>query len=302
MKSIICFLGVFTILALEAQNVFTPPPAGSTVTPPSGTTAGRAALSTSPSAAPGPFSQNSAMTNAFGGLGFTNQFGTNFTASDLNSVLLVLQNDLQQALSLLAGFNGNFSTGAGTVTGTAGGASNLGQNLANNTGANFGANLAQNLAAGPGNTTSVAGGATTTTPTPPASVFTQPTQPPVPPTALAAQGPNLTNGVSGGTVASGTNNFAGNGTGIAVGNSDRLLIILQSDIERMLPEVGALTGGSFIMPGANGTFITNQFGVSQFGTAAGAVVGTSANTGTPRIPARRSTSTIPQTLTPTGRK
>ena len=125
------------------------------------------------------------LTNAFCGLGFTNQFGTNFTAGDLNSVLLVLQNDLQQALSLLSGFNGNFSTGTGTSTGTAGGASNLGQNLSSsagaNLGANAGANLGQNLAAGP------------------ASVFTQPTQPPVPPTALAAQGANLTNGVTGST-------------------------------------------------------------------------------------------------------
>jgi hypothetical protein len=213
------------------------------------------------------------MTNAFGGLGFTNQFGTNFTASDLNSVLLVLQNDLQQALSLLAGFNGNFSTGAGTVTGTAGGASNLGQNLANNTGANFGANLAQNAAV-------------STTPSTPASVFTQPTQSTLPATALAV--PGAQNGVG----------ATNNSVALAVGNSERLLIILQNDIERMLPEVGALTGGSFIMPGANGTFVTNQFGGSQLGVAAD----TSANTGTPRIPARRSATTIPQTLTPTGRK
>jgi len=275
MKLIFGLLAIITSLGLEAQNVFTPPPAGSAVTPPAGTTAGRAALSTSPSAAPGPFSQNSALTNALGGLGFTNQFGTNFTAGDLNSVLLVLQNNLQQTLSLLSGFNGNFSTGGGTMTGTAGGAANLSQNLASSAGVNLGQNLAQNVAG-------------STAPSAPASVFTQPAQSTLPPTALAAQGPNLANGVSG---------APNNVSGFADNSSARLLIILQNDIERMLPEVGALTGGSFVLPGGNGTFVTNQFGVSQLGTAAD----TSGNTGTPRIPARRSTTIVPQKLTPTGR-
>jgi len=270
MKSIFGLLAIITSLGLEAQNVFSPPPAGAAVTPPAGTTAGRAALSTSPSAAPGPFSQNSAMTNAFGGLGFTNQFGTNFTAGDLNSVLLVLQNELQQALSLLAGFNGNLAIAQGTVP-----SGNFSQNLGNSAGQNLGINLAQNVATPTGDVAAHI----------PPPVFAQPL---VPPTTLAAQGPNTSGRVGA------TNNLS---SSFAGSNSAQLLIILQNDMERMLPEIAALTGGAFILPGANGTFVTNQFGVSQLGTAAD----TSANTGTPRIPARRSTTTVPQTLTPTGR-
>ena len=91
------------------------------------------------------------VTNAFTGP-LTNQFGTNFIAGNLGAVLANLQNDINQALPLLAAFNGNlnFGGGVGMTTpfqGTAGGAANFGQNFSSSSAANLAANVAANVAA-----------------------------------------------------------------------------------------------------------------------------------------------------------
>jgi len=194
-------------------------------------------------------------------LALTNQFGTNFTSGNLPAVLANLQNDLNQALPLLAAFNANVLGGnlglqtlTAPVAGTAGGAANFAQNFGTSSAANMAANLAANVA----------------TPTAPALA--------TPPTGTTSFG------------GSGTNSM----TQTVSPDAARLLVVLESDLERVLPELAAFTGGAVSLPtglavnplatpmNPGGTFVTNQFVFPH--------------------PTPNATRTVtPQQLTPTGR-
>jgi hypothetical protein len=306
MKSAICLFVVLFAVSLPGAPALSgtaagsqsrapsPTPPGALAPVPAGTTPQANASVGAPALATSSSFNAAALTNGLAGFGFTNQFGTNFTSGDLSSVLLELQNSLQQALSLLGSFNGSLPIGGGTLgigggtTSLAGTLSSAGQNLATGGGVNLAANLAQNVATP---TTSVAPPAT------PSSVFSQPTQAPVPPGALAPPVATATN-ISGVPVTPGTSNLV-NGT-VALNDSVRLLIILQNDMERLLPEVAQATGAPFILPLANGGFATNSFTTGRSNTMVGSSAGV-LSTGTTRIPARSSAARSPRALTPTGR-
>jgi len=291
MKSVICLSGLLITMELAAQNLpgtaagtsQIPTSRGALAPPPATAATSQGNVSVgSPALAASSTLNAAALTNGLAGFGFTNQFGTNFTSGDLATVLLSLQNNLQQALSLLGSFNGSLSM---ATTASSGGANaNFAQNLASGGGVNLAQNLAQSVATP---TTSISPPAT------PASVFAQPpAQTAVPPTALATPITSSTNIAGVPVTAAGSNTLGGP---LALNDSVRLLIILQNDMERILPEVAAATGSPFNLSLANGGIATNTFG-----TGAGQI-GTGINgaaTGTPRIPAR---TTVPRTLTPTGR-
>jgi hypothetical protein len=265
--------------ALSGRPTSTPPGTfGTTVTPsttpPANASAGAPALAVNAAA----------LTNNLSAFGFTNQFGTNFTSGDLASVLIGLQSHLQQALVLLSGFNGNLNIGTGP-TPAGGGLGSFGQNLGVSAGQNLSVNLGQNVAA------STAPAATAPAATPP-SVFAQPSQATAPAAALAAPPANPVTNITGVPVTPGANVGAGS---LAINNSLRLLIILQNDMERLLPEVAAATGVPLGFSLGGGPFGTNSLGAINNTLGAGV---NNANTGTPRIPAR---TTAPRALTPTGR-
>jgi len=306
MKRIVFALTILVSLALRAQNTASPTVSPATKTSPAAPTGGTTRSPANP-AQTGPFALRvQSPTNAVAGAGLTNQFGTNVIAGNLGSALLVLQNNLQQALPLLAAFNSNSNASIqeinalGQTLGSSGPANsavnngvnfgaNNGVNFAQNNGVNFGQNNGVNFA------TSVATPTTTVSPaaTPP-SVFAQPTNSPVPPTALAPP-PTASDVV--GSASTTINTVPGS---VPAGGSTQLLI-LQNDIARLLAEISAVTGVGFSTMG-NGAFVTNNPGVinnanltaSQLGTT----VDNATNTGTPRILTRP---TAPRTLTPTGR-
>src|ERR1051325_7235829 len=158
MKRLFCTVTLLFSVGLNAQTP-APPPATPTAPGLPASPAGRG-LPSSPQTPglPGFTGQPPIVlpTNAFSNLTFTNQFGTNFTGGDLAAALAVLQNDLQNALPLIAAFNGGFQSTAVTTPTTG---VNLSQNLGGNAGANLGANASVNLA-------TPAGGVATTTTSP----------------------------------------------------------------------------------------------------------------------------------------
>lgn len=237
-------------------------------------------------ATPGFSSQMSAAgsTNAFGGFGLTN-FGT-VNATDLGFALRTVQNDVQQALSLLSAFNANVGfAGAGVVpttaaapsTGTAGGAANLAQNLAGNTAANVSVNVANPGAGAPAAT--------------PPTAFASPINAAVPATALSPIFGGVTN-IAGLPVGS----FGPNGSGSeASGSTLRLLIVLESDLERILPELGAINGSGVSLPGTVGA----GFGSNFMGFATNRIMSPLTNVSTVMTPSP--STVVPKRLTPTGR-
>jgi hypothetical protein len=164
-------------------------------------------------------------TNAFGALSMTNQFGTNFLPSDLPPLLVNLQNDLSQLLPALAAFNDSLefvSLAEPASAATSQSGVNLGSNLSGNfSSVPAGINAGQNFS-------SVTGG-------------TAPVRSSIP--AF-----NGTNGAVMAGLTGGSANTAAFTNGSLIGfsgtsrDSLRALIILQYDLQRLLPLVSALNG------------------------------------------------------------
>src|ERR1051326_5279619 len=193
---------------------------------------------------------------------FTNRFGTNVVSGNLNQMLVNLQGDLAQLLPVLTAANNSFDfvivgstsqaspatgtatsgtgTTAGTTTTTA--AENFGHSLGANTSANFGTALGQDLSSissGRANAVAPAG---------------------------TAMGANLSaTGVTNAFGLQPTFAVAGATNTLAFGSARdvlRALLLLQDDVERMLPLVNALNGGT---PATLGVSLTNNFGTVPTG-------------------------------------
>jgi hypothetical protein len=178
--------------------------------------------------------------NTFGGF-FTNQVGSNLISGDLGPILANLQSDIQQAMPLLTAFignaqSGNFTNGVSAV-GTTGNSSGL---------------VSQNF--------STLASRDVSTHFPLA-------------TAGAAQTPASTQaGASGFLSPTGVSNSTGlrpgfgalfdaNGFPVVSNPNEvfRQLVILEDDMERMLPIVVALNGGSLTtLAGTNSTGAVNN--------------------------------------------
>jgi hypothetical protein len=174
----------------------------------------------------------------------TNLFGTNFLA-DLRPLLDNLQNDLEQLLPALAAINNNFASG--NFVAAAPGAPEPG------TGANFSGNASVDLSSGSGANlgTSLAVPVGGTTPTPAATAST----------ANAAAGtipPSATGSSSGFGSAAGTNFFVTP----AAANTLQALIVLQNDVQRMLPVIVSLNGGDLDPARLNAGRGTNAVGLN----------------------------------------
>lgn len=171
--------------------------------------------------------------------GFNNVFGsvfsTNAVPANLNTGLAALQNDIQQILPVLANFNDTAALSAllsAVQSSTTGGASVpvplSGQNLSTRTSSDFSTLSSQNLSTSVAGTT--AGGSFST-------AIGAPTQP-----ALTPTGVNNPLGLApgfGGPVT--TNAF---GTPVTARDVIRDLIVLQNDLERLLPVLVTLNGSS----------------------------------------------------------
>ena len=201
---------------------------------------------------------NPPFANATARPGFTNQFGTNGFPADLGPLLAILQNDIQQVLPALAAYNATVASGAADESLTSTGAisgpvspppSTTGANFSSSSGVNFSKRLGVNSGV---NLSSPAGGV------PPAS--SNPNNP-----SLAAGGP-----VGFGLSPTGTTNSSGLSPAFessAVPNSldqaavarDTLreLLVLQSDIQRLLPLVNTFSGSN--APGPTPASFTNNF-------------------------------------------
>ena len=153
-----------------------------------------------------------------------NQVTTNATLGTLSASLMVLQTNLQQTLPILILFNDSFDfvSLANTGLGVSGTA-----NPPGNFGSNLGSNFAQNFGA---NAAVSTGGSLFNSPPVPSNV--NPTASPQSVPAVAISPDAL-----------------------------RALIVLQSDIQRMLPLVNALNGGTTNAPGS----FTNLVGVPPTG-------------------------------------
>jgi hypothetical protein len=265
MKRVICALTLFVTIGLGAQD---PPanPLGLSVTP---------ANTASPESPTGQ-TPIAALTHTFSGLVITNQFGANLTASDLASVLATLQNDLQQALPIVTAFNANLGSGPGAgLTSIEAPAANSAQNL----GSVSGQNLAQNVGANVATQTGTPNGTPNTPATSPGAfaLGTNGAVQAVPPTTTP---PFITSVPGRLVVPLGTNAVAGSAV---APDTARRLLLLQNDIERMLPQLAALNGGGLALS----TGFSNQPGATVTNYSI-----------RPATPARY---TAPQRLPPTGR-
>jgi hypothetical protein len=176
--------------------------------------------------------------------GFDNVFGTffrstNVVPANLNTGLAALQNDIQQLLPALANFNDNAALSAligalqSSATVPTGGASVpvplSGQNLSTRTSSDFSTLLSQDVSARVGGT-------------PPNGSFSTaigaPTQPALTPSPT---GVNNRFGLAPGFGGPVTNAF---GTVVTAQNVIRDLIVLQNDLERLLPVLVTLNGSS----------------------------------------------------------
>jgi hypothetical protein len=233
---------------------------------------------------------------------FTNQLGSN-VVGDLAPVLLNLQASLAQALPAVAAFNNNFEIGnggafggtnggfvtasnsSGTVTAPAG--TPTGNNLSTLNSSSFGTSFA--TSAGQNLATVVGGVPRTTTTTGPNGTTTTAT-------TTTTTGGVPGNGLPGASSTTGssvalTGLFGTNAVGFANSrDAFRALIVLQADVERMLPLVAALNG---VSPGAfvGGIGATNN--VSGFPFTTSATRGNSTTTTTRQ--------TGVNSLSPTGR-
>ena len=234
---LILILGVFQA---TAQTQPAAPTAPSGALPASPTTPGLPASPATPGLPASPtVSGVTGFTNAGGLFSATNQFGTNLLPADLGPLLADLQVNLQQLLPLLASVNNNFASftlpGA-TPTGASAAVPITGANLSGNSSADVsssrGVNQSANLS------TPVGGGTLPLAPATTALGNNAAAGSLFPPSATGA-----TNaiGLPPGTFAgaAGTNFFMNP----AALNALNALIILQNDVQRMLPVVAGLTGG-----------------------------------------------------------
>ncbi len=247
MKKLFVLLSLFTSAALYAQT-------------------------TTPQALPG-------FTNLLGPF-LTNRIGGNLVAGDLSPLLANLENSLLQILPALTAFNNSFDlVPAGGVGGTnslTNGAGAVGAatttTSSSNGGNNFSSLASTSLASAQGTSlgqdlSSILGGTGTAI---------APDSPALTPTTGANASTTTTTGPNGVTIPGGfaglfgTNTFGFTNTRDAL----RALLVLQADVERMLPIVDALNG-------ANLTIITNR------------------NLTTPAL--TRGTTTTSGQLSPTGR-
>jgi hypothetical protein len=207
-------IGVLTSFPVVAQVLGT-----STVTP--------GAPNLSP-AAPG-------FNNVFGPM-FNNQFGTNVVPATFGTGLAALQNDIQQLLPVLANFNDNvdFSAVSSALSTNATGSTApvpvSGQNLSTRTSADFSTLLSRDVSSRPAGT-------------PPngalSPAITAPSQTAIVPSPTGVNNPlGLAPGF-GGPIA--TNAF---GTAVTARDVVRDLIVLQNDLERLLPVLVTLNGSS----------------------------------------------------------
>jgi hypothetical protein len=194
------------------------------------------------------FATSSALSPGAGNLspvtpGFNNVFGSVFTTNavpaNLNTGLAALQNDIQQLLPVLANFNDTAALSALLSTlqaSTTGGASVpvplSGQNLSTRTSSDFSTLLSQNVSANVAGSTAVttAGGSFST-------AIGGPTQPALTPTGVSNP-LGLAPGFGGPVT---TNAF---GTPVTARDVVRDLIVLQNDLERLLPVLVTLNGSS----------------------------------------------------------
>jgi hypothetical protein len=136
---------------------------------------------------------------------------TNATLAALSDSLAVLQTNIQQALPILINFNDNFDFVSLSGTGTVSTTANPSDNFAVNAGVNFATNLAVNSAVPTG-----------------LSLFNTRAN------AMAQVRPATSQGVA---------------TMPVTRDVLRALLVLQSDMQRMLPLLNALNGGSTNLPG-----------------------------------------------------
>lgn len=176
--------------------------------------------------------------NVFGPM-FNNQFGTNVVPANFGTGLAALQNDIQQLLPLLANFNDavDFSALSASLqafptngTGSTAPVPVSGQNLGTRTASDFSTLLSRDVSTRPAGTP--ANG--TLSP-----AITTPAQPAVVPSPTGVSNPfGLAPGFSG-TIT--TNAF---GTAVTARDVIRDLIVLQNDLERLLPVIVTLNGSS----------------------------------------------------------
>jgi hypothetical protein len=278
MKKAIFLCSILTTLTLNAQTPSTARfPGGPTGLPASAVNPGLPASAVNPGL-PG-------FDNSFAPF-FTNQFGNGLTNANLNQLLLNLQVDLSQIWPVLASINESFdftSTGGTNIsasstnffpgttmnqrTGTAANASTL---FSSSSGANLGTSLGQDLSG------IIGGRGTAVSPAAPA-LNNASVSPAVTPIAGGGFASNSSTGVQPG--------FVGNGFNFtSTRDVLRALIVLQSDVERMLPLVNALNGGN----------PTNLVGTTPFTNNFGTV-----NNGF--FTTRPANTSATRTLTPTGR-
>jgi len=199
--------------------------------------------------------------------GFNNVFGTVFRSTNavpanVNTGLAALQNDIQQLLPILANFNDTAALSALTAalqsstTVPTGGASVpvplSGQNLSTRTSSDFSTLMSQDLSA-PAAGTAPNGSFST--------AIGAPTRPAITPSPTGVNNPF---GLAPGFGGSVTNAF---GTVVTAQNVVRDLIILQNDLERLLPVLVTLNGSSLPAGFTNTMGSINNSSSSTFTTA-----------------------------------
>ncbi|HWQ91743.1 MAG TPA: hypothetical protein VN673_08730 [Clostridia bacterium] len=170
------------------------------------------------------------LSNLFGNQTFTNELGNQFSAAELGIRLARIEAEIQATLPLLAAFNSQSDlrvASAGTPTSTRNFASNAGTNFASRSSANVARNVA--VPTGP-----VFGPSTST------------------PRALQPTGVTDPGGLRPG--------FNTNAFPITASDTMRALLILQNDMERMLPILSAFNEGTSFGAGpvTEGVGITNR--------------------------------------------
>jgi len=164
----------------------------------------------------------------------TNQFGTNIVPANIPPMLAALENNIAQILPFLAALNDgfNFSNPNGVISGTTGmnsGAApvtaNFGTSIATNLSQNLGVNLGVNVAT------------PTTALVPSTPVPVVPNGTALPP-AVASNPSSLIPGFGGSVNAT--------GAAATTGPRDtlRALLILQNDLQRLLPLLNAINAGA----------------------------------------------------------
>jgi hypothetical protein len=199
--------------------------------------------------------------NVFGPM-FNSQFGTNVVPPNFGNGLTSLQNDIQQLLPLLANFNDSvdFSALSSAVQSTANNATGStapvpvsGQNLSTRTSTDFSTLLSRDVSSRPAGTA------------PNGSISTAINAPSQTAIVPSPTGVNNAFGLApgfGGPIT--TNAF---GTAVTARDVVRDLIVLQNDLERLLPVLVTLNGSSLPPGFTNMVGSVNQSSSSAINTA-----------------------------------